>query len=224
MRRKYFIKFILGMLWIVAIGTGLTLLWRYAATEGEAAIAPMHWPLTNKTLVAKDRATLIITLHPRCPCSRASLGELAKIMAEAQGLVETRVLFIRPPGVSVDWEKTDLWQQASRIPNVRVLSDEAGEEAQRFGAKTSGQVMLYDKQGRLFFSGGITRGRGHAGDNEGRAAIVAILRGKSPDKLRTPVYGCSLLAAQDGCVDQSDCSTDHFHLNSQSTTPNEFTS
>lgn len=208
MNQKFFSKFIFWLFWSAGIGTGMTLLWRYTATQGEAANAPVRWPSANKIPLSKDRATLLITLHPHCPCSRATLGELGKLITEAQGLLEASVLFIRPPGVPVDWEKTDLWRQASRIPGVRVSSDETGYEAHLFGAKTSGQTVLYDKQGVLLFSGGITLGRGHAGDNEGRTAIVALLRGELPEQLQTPVYGCSLFAAQDECIDQPACVTD----------------
>lgn len=209
MKWSLFFKFIFGTLWIAGISSGLALLWQYAAADGKAASAPVHWPLANKIPLSKDRATLLMTLHPHCPCSRATLGELAKLMSEAQGLLETQALFIRPPGVPVDWEKTDLWLQASRIPGVSVFSDEAGQEAQLFGAKTSGQALLYDKQGILLFSGGITGGRGHAGDNEGRATIVRLLRGAPSAKVQTPVYGCALFAAQDECADQPACPTVH---------------
>ena len=215
MKHVFFSKFIFGSLWVMVISTGLVSLWRYTATEGEAAVAPRQWPLVKKDFLAQDHATLLITLHPHCPCSRATVGELEKLMAQAQGQLKTRALFIRPPGVPVDWEKTDLWQQASRIPGVSIISDEAGNEAQLFGAKTSGQAMLYDKQGLLLFSGGITAGRGHAGDNAGRATILALLKGEPVEKLQTPVYGCPLLSAQDECIDQPVCPLIHTHANSK---------
>ena len=41
---------------------------------------------------------------------------------------------------------------------------------QRFGAETSGQTLLYDRDGRLLFSGGTTGSRGHDGDNAGFAS------------------------------------------------------
>ena len=64
---------------------------------------------------------------------------------------------------------------------------------QRFGAETSGYVLLYDTHGKLLFKGGITGSRGHAGDNAGESAIVALLEGEKPVLTRTKVYGCSLL-------------------------------
>jgi hypothetical protein len=50
-----------------------------------------------------------------------------------------------------------------------------GHEACLFGAATWGQTMVYGRDGRLLFSGGITAARGHYGDNAGTQAIAALL-------------------------------------------------
>ncbi len=50
------------------------------------------------------------------------------------------------------WEKTDLWRTASALPNVTVVRDDDGREAERFGAATSGQTLLYDARGELIFA------------------------------------------------------------------------
>jgi hypothetical protein len=102
------------------------------------------------------------------------------------------VLFVRPRRLSEDWEKTDLWRSAERIPGVRVLSDVDGIEAARFGAQASGQTLLYNVGGELQFSGGITVSRGHAGDNLGESSIVSLVTGGESSTNHTSVYGCSL--------------------------------
>jgi hypothetical protein len=130
--------------------------------------------------------------HPRCPCTRASIGELSLLMARCQGQVDTRVLFLKPAGAGEDWWKTDLWESASAIPGVSVLLDEDGAEARHFGAVTSGQTLLYDAEGRLVFSGGITGARGHSGDNTGRSTLVALIEGQRRSGGSGPVFGCSL--------------------------------
>ncbi len=138
--------------------------------------------------------TLVMIAHPRCPCTRATLGELARLMAKAQGRLKTYVLFIRPEGSPVDWEKTDLWAEASAIPGVTVLVDDQGAEAERFQAATSGQNLLYSPEGKLLFSGGITFSRGHEGDNAGSGTILSILNGNEAPQSETPVFGCPLFA------------------------------
>jgi hypothetical protein len=70
--------------------------------------------------------------------------------------------------------------------------DKDGKNAVAFGASTSGDVRVYDTSGALRFSGGITDGRGHEGDNTGLDSVLDLVRvGKSPVSA-TPVYGCSL--------------------------------
>jgi len=114
-------------------------------------------------------------------------------MARAGDRLTADVLFVTPPGASGGWEATDLWRGAAAIPGVTVVDDLDGVEARRFGALTSGQVLLYDAGGQLRFSGGITPARGHAGDNAGRSAIVALVESASSAPVETPVFGCSLL-------------------------------
>lgn len=124
-------------------------------------------------------------------------------MAQAQGHVTAYVLFLKPTGSSTDWEKTDLWQSAARIPGVNVVPDDHGHEARRFHAVTSGQTALYDSDGHLLFSGGITSARGHSGDNAGRIAIVALLNTGDSDLTETAVFGCPLYSNQSECLEEA---------------------
>jgi len=137
--------------------------------------------------------------HPHCPCTRASVGELASIMAHSQGRLTAYVLFLKPDGFADDWERTDLWQSASRIPGVKVMLDNNGVEGRLFHAETSGQTVLYDSQGRLLFSGGITASRGHSGDNAGLSAIVSLVNAEVPDRTETFVFGCPLFDSTSEC-------------------------
>ena len=113
-----------------------------------------------------------MALHPRCACSRASLSELARLLARNPGRLSGYILAVRPPGAGENWEKTDLWYQAASIPGIQVLSDINGAESSRFAAVTSGQTFVYDANGALLFRGGITGARGHAGDNRGEDSLV----------------------------------------------------
>ncbi len=183
---------LLGGLWLAGIATGLKTLWRYEATPGNSGEAPARWPKESQLPLASDRATLVMLAHPRCPCTRASVDELAGLMTRLQGRVRAHVLFARPAGQPDDRTETTLWRAAAAIPGVSVRRDDGGSEARRFAAETSGQVVLYDPEGRLLFSGGITALRGHAGDNAGSHAIAALLEGARVETARTPVLGCAL--------------------------------
>lgn len=181
------------------IGVGLALLWAYDNAPGQAAAPSSLWPHDSRIQLAADRATLILLAHPHCPCTRASIGELDRLMAQAQGRVTAYVLLVKPAGAHGDWEKTDLLQSAASIPGVSVVVDDGGVEAHRFHALTSGQTVLYDAEGRLLFSGGITGSRGHSGDNAGRSAIVSLLNTGEAEQAETFVFGCPLFDANSEC-------------------------
>jgi hypothetical protein len=185
---------LISVLWLSIIAAGISALGNYSNTPGRAAAAPSDWPADSKIQRESGGATLIMIAHPRCPCTRATIGELSRLMAKAQGRLKAYVLFIRPEGSPVDWEKTDLWAAAGMIPGVTVLVDDKGEEAERFQTATSGQNLLYGADGKLLFSGGITFSRGHEGDNAGRDTIISIVNGEQPAQNETPVYGCPIFA------------------------------
>ena len=185
-------------LWLGCAGTGLYFLWAYDNAPGVAARAPQEWPRHTTLVRASDRPTLVLLAHPQCDCTRATLDELAEVLARAPRPPKTYVLFLRPAGFAAGWEETPLWRTAKSLPDVTVLRDDDGAEARRFGAETSGQTLLYDEQGLLAFSGGVTGSRGHAGDNAGRASLVALLTRGQADRRGTSVFGCPLFAHGSG--------------------------
>jgi len=178
-------------LWFACLAAGAQALWRYSATPGGAGSAPEHWPANAPFQPRPGRASLVMLAHPRCPCTRASLAELAQLTA--RGDVDACVLFLRPEGAAPGWENTGLWETAAAIPGVRVLADVDGTVAKVFGAQTSGHVLFYDATGALRFSGGITAARGHQGPSAGGEAILAAMRGGEPRLGRALTFGCSLL-------------------------------
>lgn len=181
-----------GLLWLAGLGVGLRTILNYENGPAIPGTAPSQWPVQSGIERVPGLPTIVVMAHPHCPCTRATIGELALLMARAQNRVTATVVFVRPPGVAEKWEETGLWHDAQHIPGVRVMTDPEGKEAGLFGAVASGQTILYDAAGKLQFSGGITAGRGHSGDNAGRSTLVALItRGKS-ELRETPVYGCSL--------------------------------
>jgi hypothetical protein len=183
---------LVAVLWVAGIATGMKLLFDHETRAGEAASAPASWPAKSRIARSADRPTLLMIAHPECPCTRASIGELANLMARVSGLVEAHVVFVRPEGLPDAWERTDLWRSAERIPGVRVSSDPSGREAALFGSKTSGEVLLYSKAGRLSFAGGITPTRAHMGNSVGRERILAILNEGRVERSVSAVFGCPI--------------------------------
>jgi hypothetical protein len=183
----------MALAWGFAVVVGMYGLVRYQMTPAALGQeAPSQWPSGLSFARSTDQLTLVMTVHPECPCSRASLNELAQLMARSAGRLNARILFVHPTNAPADWLNSDLWRQAKAIPNVTVSLDEDGHDAAAFGASISGQVMVYDTSGFIRFSGGITDSRGHEGDNAGLLSILSLVRNGKSQISTTPVYGCSL--------------------------------
>ena len=183
---------VLAVIWAGAIAVGLRLLLTYETSPGRVGAVPRSWPANSRIRLADDRPTLVMLAHPQCPCTRASVAELAQVMARAQDKVRAYVLFYTPRESGADWQNTDLRRTAAQIPGVTVLSDVDGAEAERLGAETSGHTFLFDQSGRLLFNGGITASRGHSGDNAGESAIVSLIDNRTGARAQTFVFGCAL--------------------------------
>lgn len=191
-------SYLLGVaFWAIASIGGFWSLLSYSTTPGAASPVQSVWPQESRIVPDRMRANLVLLAHPRCPCSRASITQLGEILTRCEGLVCAHVLFLKPAQSSDGWEQRDLWVQAQSIPGVRVISDDEGAEARRFGAQTSGQVVLFDHNGFVRFRGGITIARGHNGENMGRQAIVDWLTRGISDHSSAPVFGCRLFSDRD---------------------------
>lgn len=187
MRRGLFIA-LLG-LWVTLVALGMFRVHRHAALPGRDTAAQMRWPAG--TLLQRNPAgpTLLCFVHPRCPCTRASVRELERVMSHHRGAATVQVVF-RDEGDDPTTSPT--WEMAARVPGARRVRDLRGVEAQRFGARTSGLVLLYAADGSLRFRGGVTSARGHEGESAGAAALGVALGGTTVGAAVARVFGCGL--------------------------------
>jgi hypothetical protein len=182
--------------WGILVATGLCVLWRHAEQPGKAGDAPNQWPAALAR--AEDRPSLLVFLHPKCPCSRASVSELARLAAHVPDRLQVTAVFVVPAGETADWAHGALWDATAEIPGLARVIDHEGKLATQFGAQTSGYALLYAPDGRRLFAGGITSARGHEGDNDGRSAIEALALSENSTVHATPVFGCVLDAPAAG--------------------------
>lgn len=186
------------LVWGLSLCVGIGLEIRHELSAATQADPPRLWPVAADSLlqagsVGSSEASsrvLLIFLHPHCPCSRASLTELTRVLADLSGPTQALVLFVKPPGTPVGWEESNLWKAAQQTPGVTVACDEGGRWADIFEATHSGQTRVYD-HGQLVFHGGITAGRGHVGPSSASELLVAQLHHPSGLKC-TPAFGCPL--------------------------------
>jgi hypothetical protein len=180
-----------AVLWTATIAVAYREMRRFESTPGLPANAPRVFPAASMLPRAPGRWTLVMLIHPHCSCSRASVHELAEIVEKAPRSMQTHVIVYRPRGVPAGWERSDVWDAASRLPGVHMAVDEDGREARRFGGFTSGQTFLFDGGGTLRFAGGITSLRGHAGNNRGREDVIRIASSGAGEGSH-PVFGCAI--------------------------------
>lgn len=180
------------LLWGCSIGAGMRFLSAYAATPGIKGSSPPHWPAESSIRRSTDGFTMVLFAHPRCSCTKATLDELAVIQGQSGNRIHPYILFLDFSEEGKQWHETSLWKQASELPGITVGLDEGGREARRFGVATSGHALVYNANGELVFSGGITGRRGEAGMNEGRRSILDLAQSSTTAAAGTRVFGCSM--------------------------------
>jgi hypothetical protein len=180
-----------ALIWAGTIAAAYRAIQRFETTPGVSATAPRVWPASSRVMRTAGAWSLVMLVHPHCSCSRASVQELAAIAESAPRDLQTTVLVYRPHEMAPGWERTGVYDAATRVRGARVILDVDGAESRAFGGFTSGQTFLYDGNGELRFAGGITSLRGHAGINRGRVDILRIASSHSGSG-EHPVFGCAI--------------------------------
>jgi hypothetical protein len=162
---------------------------------GVANRPPDRWPDHSTIARTSGEPQLLVFAHPLCACTAASLEDLQRVLSQLSITNTPRphvsVLFSRPL-TSKAWKAGPTWLQARDEIKAEVQWDDGGVESKRFGAATSGAVLLYSASGKLLFNGGLTGSRGHAGDNNGMSQLTTALATGKPDVHVPSVFGCSL--------------------------------
>lgn len=172
-------------LWFAAVASGVVYLTLYKMQPGVQAHARdsgVHEPLP----------VLMVFLHPRCPCGAATLSELERTTSYVGKRMIVQAVIVYPKGGGKEWTDSAIAKRAKSLPGAQIVWDEGGVLSTRLGVSTSGQVLLYSRQGKLVFEGGITASRSHEGANTGEDNIEEYIRSGRVFTGKTPVFGCSL--------------------------------
>jgi hypothetical protein len=184
---------LLFALWLGLGAAGYFHFCRYELTAGQSLPAPEVMPPGLPGAMGNSDFYLLTALHPRCPCSRATVNELARAVADSSVSVSVTVLMFKPDNEPDAWIQGPLLNRCRRM-GFKVVPDPAGRLAKSLGQLTSGGVLLYDHDGRLQYHGGITPARGQEGASVGRSAVVGALHGCTATK-SGPVFGCPIFEA-----------------------------
>jgi len=178
--------------WVGLVASGFAAVWIYGHRPGPASSPVTVWPNDAPFEPTRDRRCLVMFVHPKCPCTRASIAELERLLVDQRVLTDVRVVVYRPGTEPPAWAQTPLRARIEKIPGVQVVDDPDGRVARLFGATTSGAIMFFEPDGRLAFWGGITPSRGHEGNSVGRVNLARLLHGQPVTERESPVFGCSL--------------------------------
>ena len=198
LREFGFVNLGLCAIWVGTVSAGSAILLTYDSRPGEIPRQLVGWPSGSSLVRHAKLPTLVMFVHPHCPCTRASISELERLHSDCHGLAEFQVVAYQPASTGEDWRDSPIMRTLIRTDDVGVKWDRDGLETQRFGVATSGHVLLFDRFGRLQFTGGITNSRGHEGSNAGREFMTRFLRFGSREQsvqtsaFRTSVYGCQI--------------------------------
>ena len=140
--------------------------------------------------------TLAMFLHPRCPCSVASLEVLDQIVSKANRPVVAYVVFFAEGMSAEAVRESELWQLCAKKPRLIPQLDAEGELARAFNVTVSGQTFLYNAGGKVTFSGGLTASRGQLEYSLGADAVAASLNGRTHTLTTSRTFGCSLYASE----------------------------
>ncbi len=179
--------FLLCSLWVGVIGCAWYQIAVYDGTPGRLGTVS---PTPDRWRHSDAPARVFVFLHPRCPCSRATVEHLHRIVSDHVHQLDVIAFLYCPENEPPSWVETDLWRSLQRIPNTRIVVDKGGATAREFGVATSGHVLTYRGPEAPVFSGGITPARGHQGGCIGANQLRKVLKGESRSEFSFPVYGC----------------------------------
>jgi hypothetical protein len=180
--------------WTVVMSAGFFALFAYEFKAADASAGGDTWPDTTGVLHSKNKTTLLFFAHAKCPCTAASVAELNRLLSAYGNQFDTTAVLVVPDGAGKDWENTAVAAAIRRLPDTVVIVDRSGAVARAFGARTSGETMVFGKNKALLFRGGVTASRGHEGSNQGIAALKEIASTRETSTVQFPVFGCALFS------------------------------
>lgn len=175
--------------WLLTLGAVVAWLVAYETEPAPAAAS-------SAEVQAAPRWRLDIYAHPRCPCTRASIEELARLADRLGERAELHFWFFRPEREADAWAHSSTWKAASAIPGATVATDPEGRLAERAGAVASGHVVLSAPNHHVVFEGGVTLTRGHIGPSPGGESILSWALGDSGLD-HAPTLGCPIRSADE---------------------------
>jgi len=199
-------RLIVVAVWFVALAALFGQLVAYSAEPGSKGRPPVQWDDALPLERDPEHWTVLIFAHPRCPCTRATLAEFARLHGVYHDRISATLVLYHPVDQPADWTDGALRRAAERIDGLRLVMDPGGKITERFGVQTSGHVLAYAPDGGLGYCGGLTTSRGHEGVSHGVVQLRKCFdKGSSQPLARYPVFGCPILEQERAPCDDGEC-------------------
>src|SRR4051812_37257017 len=107
-------------IWIGGLATGFATLEHYAATAGQAHPIDARGIEFLQRQQHAGRGLLVMAVHPRCPCTDASLAELGDLLARGHGACDALIVQYQPSEPSPDWPAVPASEElgGTRVPVI----------------------------------------------------------------------------------------------------------
>ncbi|HUT01865.1 MAG TPA: redoxin domain-containing protein [Phycisphaerae bacterium] len=190
---------VLATVWLIVGVVAVGPLWAKPVKAAAGALGFTLEDQTGKEVNLADFAGKIVVLewiNPDCPVSRSfyTNGKMKALATEcaAKGVVWLAI------NTTDYWTnaKNKAWVDKNKLP-YPILNDQSGKVGRAYGAKTTPDMRVIDKAGKLAYSGAIDgKGAGGKKVNFVAQAVGELLAGKKVSRPKTRPYGCSVKYAK----------------------------
>lgn len=189
-------KLILGTLALISL-VGFGVLTDYSvrpAPPSTVKTSLSSLDLNAMELDQDERSCVFLFYHPHCPCTLATARNLERLRSAIKVPVSIHAYAFCPSAAAVQWIESETTRTLQGIEDLTVFPDYGGQKCREYGALTSGQVCVYSPAGQLVFSGGLSSGRGHEGENISTRHFIEQLNDQTKSNcIYQPVFGCHIL-------------------------------
>lgn len=151
---------------------GMVLVSRREFIPSPVAQGATTWPAAAPIPISLERPTLVMFVHPECPCSIQSMEALSRILQGFGEQVDAHLVFYTWDPSEPDPRDGKLWRSAEVLSSVTLHADRGGRITDLFHVTSSGHALLYGG-GKLLYSGVLST----SSDDTGMPAIIRHLEG-----------------------------------------------
>lgn len=185
------------VLWMGAIASGTA----FALRSEQERVGPelRDWVRNSALVLDRERPTLVLFLHADCPCTDAGQAALGRVLDSYPEAFHVAIVRVGPFTNSPNDPQPAAYVELLRHAGVEKYEDTDATLAAKFGVLRGGTLLAFSPSGDALFEGGLATedGERRSGDaleeNPGLDAIRDIARGRNPDRLHAPSYGCPFL-------------------------------